>query len=125
MKSLPHNKELTLEYFHSLVAIALADGILKPEEEEFFKAKAEEFGFEMQSVEDMFQQSIEELVGQINYDADDVDFVTDLVAMSMVDGELHEKEYELCIKLVEKKGFSKADVDNTIQWLQKLMNQKD
>ncbi len=117
----PHNKEVTLEYFRSLVAVAMADGILKHEEEEFFKLKAKEFGFEISSVEQMFEQTIEELMDNIGFEVDDVDYLTDLVAMCLVDGEIHEKEHELVVKLAAKKSFTKEDVDKTANWLRQLM----
>lgn len=122
MKKLtPHNKEVTLEYFRSLVAVAMADGVLKAEEEQFFKLKAKEFGFEIMTIEQMFEQTIEELIDNIGLEVDDIDYLTDLVAMCLVDGLIHEKEYDLVVKLAAKKDFSKDDVDKTANWLKQLM----
>lgn len=122
MKKLPHNREITLDYFRSLVAIAMADGILRDSEQDFFREKAHEFGLEVDSIEEVFSTSEKELEEHITHDVEDEDFLTDIVGMAMIDHELHEKEYAICLRLAERKGFNKKDVDNTIQWISNLMN---
>lgn len=116
-----HGKKFTIEYFRDLVAIAMADGILKDEEKEFFSDKAKEFGFSINKIDDMFSSTDEMIEHSSNIELDDTDFITDLVAMTMVDGEIHQNEYELCINLAKRKGFDKSDVDQTINQLRKLM----
>jgi uncharacterized tellurite resistance protein B-like protein len=113
--------KLSIEYFRALMSVAMADGTLREEEKEFFQERAEELGFPLESIQEMFSSTIEELQNTSSYEVDEVDFLTDIVAMAMIDGELHKDEYDLCIKLVEKLNYTKADLDNTIHALNNLL----
>jgi len=115
------NNKLNIEYFRALMSVAMADGTLRDEEKEFFHNRAEELGFPLGSIQEMLSSTIEELQNSSSYEVDDVDFLTDIVAMAMIDGELHKDEYDLCVKLVEKLNYSKADLNNTIHALNNLL----
>ncbi len=114
-------KNFTLEYFRAIIAVAMADGLLLPEEMEFFESKAQELGFSIKSVNEMLKTPVNILKEKIDFIIDDVDFVTDIVAMAMVDGEIHDSEYKLCIELAERVGKGKDEIDNTILLLKKLL----
>jgi len=116
-----NNNKLNIEYFRALMSVAMADGTLRDEEKEFFQNRAEELGFPLKSIQKMFSSTIEELQNTSSYDVDEVDFLTDIVAMAMIDGELHKDEYDLCVKLVEKLNYTKVDLDNTIHVLNNLL----
>ena len=105
------------------MAVAMADGTLRDEEREFFHDRAIELGFSLETIQDMLSADIDKLRNTNSYNVDDVDFLSDIVAMAMIDGELHQKEYDLCIKLAQKLGYSKDDVDSTIKVLNKLLNE--
>ncbi len=113
--------KLNIEYFRALMAVAMADGVLREEEKEFFQNRANELGFPLDSIQDLLSSSIDELQSTSSYDVDEVDFLTDIIAMAIIDGELHTDEYDLCVKLVEKLGYSKKDIDNTINSLNNLL----
>jgi len=115
------NNKLNIEYFRALMSVAMADGTLRDEEKEFFQNRAEELGFPLESIQEMFSSTIEELLDTSSYDVDEVDFLTDIVAMAMIDGELHKDEYDLCVKLIEKLNYTKVDLDNTIHALNNLL----
>lgn len=115
------SKKFTIEYFRDLVALAMADGILKDEEKEFFADKAKEFGLSIDKIEEMFTANDDAINYSNTIEIDENDFITDLVAMTMVDGEIHQNEYELCLKLAERKGFTKNDIDITINQLKNLL----
>ncbi len=117
-------QKLNIEYFRALIAVAMADGKLLEEEKLFFTEKAQEFGLSVQSIQDMLSTELDSINDQIDHKVDDVDFITDIVAMAMIDGELHEKEYLLCVELSKRKGFSKEEVDKTIQELRNLIQAK-
>ena len=121
---LESQKKLNLEYFRALIAVAMADGKLMEEEKLFFHEKAEEFGLSVHSVQEMLSTELEDLKSQIDYQVDDIDFLTDIVAMAMIDGELHEKEYLLCVDLAKRKGFSQDELDKTVKELSNLINTK-
>lgn len=122
MKEHPIGKEFNVAYFRNLIAVAMADGILRDEEKAFFKAKAQELGLSTDNIEDILLMPDHELIAQSNDAIDEDGFLMDLVAMSMVDGEIHENEYNLCLQLAEKQGLEKEDVDDTIRLLQNLLN---
>ena len=123
MAAINKNK-FTIEYFRQLIAIAMADGLLKDAEKEFFTDKAEELGIDSDIVVDILTKSDSEINFTNTNQIDNEDFITDLVAIAMIDGELHHNEYELCINFAERKGFSKKEVDDTISQLKKLINSK-
>jgi hypothetical protein len=115
------HQKFDIDYFRSLVAVALADGVLKTEEVDFFHRRTHELGFPYDTVEKMISADKLIIDSPLSESIDEIDFLTDIVAMAMIDGELHEKEYQLCIQLSAKKGHSKEDVDQTITWLNELI----
>lgn len=122
-KYLKSKNKLSIEYFRALVAVAMADNKLTDEEVEFFHIKADELGFQISSLQDMYSVDIDSLLETNTVNTDDIDFLTDIVAMAMIDGELHEKEYTLCVNLAQRKGFTSKDVDDTIQQLKDFNNE--
>ena len=116
--------QVTLEYFKNLIAIAAADGKLEESEKRFLMAKAKEFNLPTDEVSDFIQH------------ADKIDFVvpkerlnreehlTDIVIMSMVDGELRKEEYDLCISIAEKLELSPGDVDAIVALIKRSKRKK-
>ncbi len=117
---LPLQKKLNVEYFRALMAVAMADGKLKKAEIDFFRSKANELGFPINSVQEMLSTELEDINKMALFEIDEIDFISDIVAMAMIDGEIHEKEYELCINLAKRKGHTQQEVDDTIKWLNEL-----
>jgi uncharacterized tellurite resistance protein B-like protein len=122
---LKSKNKLNKEYFNSLVAMAMADGKLMEEEIEFFNLKATELGFPITSIEEMISSNTDDVNGDELTKIDDVDFLTDIVAMAMIDGKLHEKEYKLCVSMAERRSFSQKDVDDTIKQLKEFFNYRN
>ncbi len=122
---LKSKNKLSKEYFNALVAMAMADGLLKDEEIEFFTIKAQELGFPITNIHDMINLKPDALLDSSTIKIDEVDFITDIVAMAMIDGVVHQKEYELCLRLANKKGYSKSDIDNTIKLLNEFINEQN
>lgn len=117
--------KLSIEYFRALVAVAMADGKLADEEIEFFHIKADELGFPISSLQEMYSIDIDSLLETSKVITDDVDFLTDIVAMAMIDGVVHEKEYKLCVNLANRRGFTSKDVDDTVQLLKEFIDEQD
>ena len=46
--------------------------------------------------------------------------IADIVYMIMVDGEIHEKEYKLCLSIAKKLDYSKTELDHMIELIKKL-----
>lgn len=103
------------EHFQNLVAVAYADGNFFEDEMHFLAEKAVEFGLDNDIVEATIKRAPElEFEVPLN-DVDREDQLSDVVFMSMVDGNVAEKEYNLCLKIAEKLDFTKRDLDEIIE----------
>jgi uncharacterized tellurite resistance protein B-like protein len=115
------NQKIQIEHLRSLIAIAMADGFLHENEIAFFKEKAEELGYSEEITEETFKHAENIHVDFSIENLDQEEFMLDLIAMSMIDGELHEREYNLCLKLAKKFGWSKEEVDGSIKLIKGLL----
>ena len=116
-------REINLDHFKNLVAVSMADGFLDEDEKGFLEERAEELGLPSDEV------------GAIMANADKLEFVVpedeedreeqlaDIVFMSMVDGDIEEKEYQLCLNIAERLELKKNDLDEVIALTQRLWNQ--
>ena len=113
-------KQIKVEHFQNLVAVAYADGHLDILEAQFLARRAEEYGIEKEIVDAIIDKAEKlEFVIPLN-DEDREDQLTDAVYMGMIDGEVHEAEYNLCLKIAEKLDFDKFYLDDIIELTQKL-----
>lgn len=112
--------EIRKEHFKNLVAVAYADGYLDEDEEDFLYDKADEIGIPYEEVEDIMDnaKNLEFMVPMNMEDREDQ--LADIVYMSMIDGDLHEKEYELCLSISKKLGFEQKDLDEAIELTRRL-----
>lgn len=116
--------DIPIEHFKNLVAIAYSDGILEEVEEDFLYDKAEEIGLPFEKVDAIIQNANElEFILPEKMD-DREDQLADIVFMSMMDGELHDKEYALCVSIAQKLGLDKTELDEVIDVTRKLWDQK-
>jgi len=103
------------EHFQNLVAVAFADGNFSEKEVSFLAEKAVDFGLENEIVEQIMSRASElEFEVPLN-DYEREDQLTDTVYISMVDGKVADKEYNLCLKIAEKLDFTKRDLDQVIE----------
>lgn len=114
------NRKIKLEHFVNLVAIAAADGYLDAREREFLAERAEESGMKA-----------EEFDSIVN-DADKLQFVVplnqieceeqlnDAIFMSIVDGDISDQEYNLCISLANRLGIEQYEVDDIVSDIKKI-----
>ncbi len=113
-------KQIKIEHFSNLVAVAYADGVFKEEELDFLADKAEDFGLSKSEIKDVIDRA-PELHFQIPMnDEEREDQLTDVVFMSMVDGHVDEREYDLCLKIAEKLDFDEKYLDHIISLVLKL-----
>lgn len=125
MAELFTNKKVKLEHMENMVAVAIADGYFEEEEKKFLADKAEEFGLSTEDVDSIIEKA-EFLQSEIpRNEIDREDQLADAVYMSMINGEINPKEYELCIHLAKKLDFEKEDVDKIIELITKLWKYND
>lgn len=113
-------KLIKLEHYKNLVAVAFADGHFDEHELEFLSEKALEYGLSKKQVDEvMAKKDMLEFVVPFNQ-VDKEEQLTDVIYMAMVDGQVHEKEYGLCLAIAEKLDFEKNYLDQTIALVTKL-----
>jgi uncharacterized tellurite resistance protein B-like protein len=112
------------EHFQNLVAVAYADGSFSEEEMHFLAEKAVDFGLDNEIVDAIIKRAPElEFEVPLN-DFEREDQLSDVVFMSMVDGNVAEKEYNLCLKIAEKLEFTVKDLDQVIELTAELWDKE-
>ncbi len=113
-------KTIKLEHFQNLVAVAYADGCLDIDEAEFLAERAEEYGFPKKIVDEIIDnvENLEFIIPLNNEEKEEQ--LTDSVYMAMIDGEIHDREYDLCLKIAEKLDLDKDYLDEIIELTKKL-----
>lgn len=115
-------RSIKLEHYKNLVAVAYADGHFDEHELEFLSEKALEYGLSNKQVDEvMAKKNMLEFVVPFNKEGKE-EQLTDVIYMAMVDGQVHEKEYGLCLAIAEKLDFEKNYLDQTIELITKLNN---
>ena len=114
------NKHVKIEHFQNLVAVAFADGILDEDEEDFLLDKAEEADIDPEEAEKIIKNA-DQLQFMVPMNAEDrEDQLADIVFMAMIDGEIHQKEYDLCLHIAERLDMTKKDLDEAINLTKRL-----
>ena len=115
-------KNIKREHFENLVVVAAADGYMDDEEKDFLADKAEEFGLDAKTVAEIIEKH-QELNFNVPESIDEKEEqLSDVVFMAMIDGEIHEKEYTLCVNFAKRIGMNEKDVDEIIALAKKLIN---
>ena len=113
-------KQIKFEHFANLVAVAMADGILKDEELQLLKERAMEYGLEKEEVQKLLDNAENlEFIIPLNQEERE-EQLSDAVMMTMIDGEINENEYNLCLRLAEKLDLNKKYLDHIIELTKKL-----
>jgi tellurite resistance protein len=120
MSNLPSDKKIKLEHFANLVAVAYSDGYLEEHEKQFLSERAEEYGLPTDEVKKLFDMAAELKFVVPQNDEEKEEQLSDAVYMAMIDGEVHEKEYDLCLTIAKKLDFRKKDLDYVIELTKKL-----
>ncbi len=120
MTDASNERKIKVEHFHNLIAVALSDGMLDDEEKEFLYERAIEIGFPTEEVDSVLKNAgeLEFLIPMNKIDREEQ--LGDAVYMTMVDGEIHEREYNLCLLLAEKLELDKNYLDHIIDLSQRL-----
>jgi hypothetical protein len=108
-------KEIKLQHFRNLICVAFIDGHLDDSEKEVLISRANEYGISREAAETSIK-NVPELRFDISASEEErEEQMMDAIYLTMVDGEVKMKEYELCLKIAEKLNFSKEKVEEMIE----------
>lgn len=113
-------KKIKLEHFANIVAVAASDGNISIEELELLKDRALEYGLQEDDISNLLDSAENlEFIIPMN-DVDKEDQLSEAVLMSMIDGRIDQKEYDICLKIAQKLGFDERYLDQIIKLSKKL-----
>lgn len=110
-------KKIKIEHFRNLVAVAIADGYWHQNEKQLITKKAKEFGIKEEDALEIIENAKDLMFMVPQNIVDREEQLSDAVHMALVDGELHHKEYELCVNIANRLGFSQRSVDQAIEMI--------
>lgn len=112
--------EIKLEHINNLIAVAFADGVFDEEEVEFLYEKAEEFDIPTEQIKTSIENA-DKLTFMVPQNTEDrEDQLADIVFMMMIDGDIHDKEYSLCLSITKRLNLDKEDLDDVISLTKRL-----
>jgi uncharacterized membrane protein YebE (DUF533 family) len=114
------SKNIKIEHFENLVVVAIADGHLDDDEREFLVDKAEEYGIHNKEIERILANPHQLSFHMPESQEEKEEQLSDVVFMAMIDGEIHEKEYALCVSFANRIGMTEKDVNEIIALAKKL-----
>lgn len=114
------NIDIQTKHFKNLLAIAYADGTLKEEEEQFLLQRAKEFKIPKIDVKKMITDANDLNFSLPNEYKTSLEQLTDIIFIALIDGDLHEKEYAICLRIAESLKLTKMDLDNTLSLIKTL-----
>lgn len=114
------NRQIKLEHFVNLVAIAAADGYLDAREREFLAERAEENGMRAEEFNNIIEDADKlQFIVPLNQ-VEREEQLNDAVFMSMVDGDISDKEYHLCISLANRLGIDEQEVETVVASIKRI-----
>lgn len=117
-------RKIKVQHFKNLVAVAYSDGYYDEIERDFLAEKAVEYGLTTEIVSSILSnaEDLQFIVPENTIDSEEQ--LADVVYMAIIDGVLRSKEYDLCLSIAKRLGFDKEYVDQTIEQLKKVWNEK-
>jgi uncharacterized tellurite resistance protein B-like protein len=121
-----HNKPVTIieskdkriNFFQNLLIMAVADGYLDEEEEDFLVQIGDQLGLSMDDVTPLAEKGVKSLSFTIPENDQDKLFELQTMVMMMVeDGEVHDREYNLCAQYADRIGLNRVVLDDFVQKL--------
>ncbi|HNP17803.1 MAG TPA: TerB family tellurite resistance protein [Fulvivirga sp.] len=113
-------RNVKLEHFQNLVAVAFADGHMEEVEKEFLEERAEELGLPSKEVAQIMENALNLTFIVPDNLEDREEQLADVVFMSMIDGDIEQKEYNLCLNIAERLELKKSDLDEVIALIKRL-----
>ncbi len=113
--------KIKIEHFANIVAVAFADGKLTDEEMDLLQTRAIENGLPEKEVKKLIDnaKNLEFKIPMNQLEKEEQ--LSEAVLMSMIDGEISDKEYKLCLRIAEKLGFNEKYLDYIIELSKKLL----
>ena len=110
-------RKVKIEHFKNLVAVAIADRFWHQNEKKLLMSKAEQYGLSTEHVLEILDEAanLKFVVPQNIIDREEQ--LKDAVYMALIDGFFHKDEYQLCVNLANRLGFSQRSVDQAIELL--------
>jgi len=113
-------KVIKKEHFSNLVTVAYADGILSEDEKNFLEERAIDYGLNKDEVDEIISKvDILKFMVPLNEEEKE-EQLSDIVYMSMIDGDVHKKEYDICLTIAKRLDFKQKDLDHIIKLTKKL-----
>ena len=102
-------------YFKNIIAVAYADGIFDPLEKEFLIEKAQELDIPIENV-DTLMEEVKQLARIIPVEGfPKEEQLADAITTAVVDGEIHNKEIEVCMEIGIALGFEEKYIISLIE----------
>ncbi len=116
-------KKIKLEHFANIVAIAASDGDISDSELKHLRVRAIEYGLVENEVDKLIKDA-EKLEFKVPMNqVEREEQLSEAVLMSMIDKQIADKEYELCLKIANKLGFDEKYLNHIIELSKKLTDQ--
>lgn len=114
-------KKIKLEHFANIVAVAASDGLISDPEFDLIKDRAIEYGLAETDVNGIIDkaESLEFIIPLNQIEKEEQ--LSEAVLMSMIDDEIADKEYDICLKIAEKLGFDQTYLNHIIKLSKKLL----
>jgi len=114
------NRKIKKEHFANLLVVAYSDGRLTEKELDFLAQTAVNYGLEEQEIREILE-NIESLKFQIPLNNEEREKqLIDAIYLSLIDGQIAEREYQICLRLSERLGLTKKYLDKTIELIKEL-----
>lgn len=109
------DKQLTLTYFTNLYLVAMADGKIVEEEMTLLQDIAQKMNISKKEIEELQSKSNEMDFHVPGDKKGRLDHLEALIEVMMIDGEIHEKEYQLCLNYANRSGCDQLALDMLIE----------
>ncbi|EAY31705.1 tellurite resistance TerB family protein [Microscilla marina] len=109
------DKERAKKYFQNLFLVAIADGKLATEERELLVGVAIRMGLSIRDSATIMRNITQDEFHIPDTEEQQMLHLSDIVKVMMIDKEIHEKEYELCLGYAIKIGQSEAMLQEIIE----------
>ena len=112
--------ENKIQKFCNLIIVAVSDNILTHDEVKFLMEKAKSLKIPYLKANQLIM-NIDQLEFTIpKSQLDKEEELAEIVHLSLIDGELHDSEYQYCLKLAKKIGFTERELQQSIKIAKKL-----